>query len=1070
MRHAHGRMPGAPRGGSRGPRQPALVLLLCIAAGALRAVPAQGARPFRNVVNIPFETVSTGPQGAVVVPLDGFSARHPRLRERALWRAIRSQHDPRRLMGAARLVQRLRAARGLPTRYQPRFPRLVVFAQNNRPAVLSNAGVRAAGVGARALGGGTLTLNYPSGSFDGPGEQAALNSLFAAATPQINALYDPPAETTQIDVEETPGLLTIQGGLYIPGTPTARLLLPPFDPEVAPADDLPNLFTFLQLLVRAYHNTAFLFFDAWEEGFAQVVALDVMAVLYPTVDPIFYAVIVPIPWHDLMNRPGLNGPSFYPASGYSGMLPWRYAASTAVWGKCFAQDTLFFKKFNQAYYAAFSPSLPGDVPALRSLAAGIMPTIEGLDFSTWFHLHHVLDNSISFGPKAYTFPSLFPEGDQPDEYTVALAFAYYNVNASGDEVPLGGTADILYWDHDRSPPDIDAGVGANQAVIPATGADAGTGFAAPTFFPQNVGNQGQEGNGGRIFIDIALGGAFYTLFYPYTGPGPDPGPSTPFQNDFYGVLTGADDGEVVVTPPVGSPVTLQVDEGEFHGHVAAAGFPPQGQYRVEFFNPAGALQPNLTRLVNVYGPQYCVLLEAENAVGSIQANLPAGLSLMSLPILAMANGQIPADPADVLGIAQNRLVLGRWDPDALGDDKYRFYPQVPPFAPGLGYFLRLTTAITGHTIPGVVPPNSADYRVPVLGGWNMVGFPFNHGSSILVTDLEVGEGDDVPVPWNTAASNGLVEGGVFDFEEGRTPETDTVSSLSRFKGYWMRCLNPDGCQIYFPGPTAPAGVGALAARPDRRRRMPPRQRQGEWQLSILAQAGPRSGIARLGVNAAASDGYDPAFDFHRPPELTPSAAVYFPHDDWGANSGYFARDVRPADGARRTWDFEVFVNAPNMEVTLTWPDIAELPRGLRPMLIDHDSGQRRHMRVARSYTYNTGTTGQRRHFSVVARSGLQGLLSITNITQSSQRGGPVSVHFNLSLDAATSVRVRNIAGRLVRVVQQKQPTAAGVNTVVWDLRSSWQTRVPPGTYLCEIEARSEDGQYAKGLRTLLVTR
>jgi len=1068
MRHNHGLQPGRRqvKGGQRG--RAACALLLCAVVAGLWAAPAWAAGPFRNVVNVPFETVSNGPQGAVVVPLDAASVRDPWVRERALWQAVQAQHNPQRLATAARMLQRLRRARRVPGPYQPRFPRLLVFAENDRLAVLSGASVGAADVTPRALGGGTLSLTYPDTSFDGPGERAALNALFTAATPLINNLYDQPAETVQISVEETSGLLTIQGGLYVPGTPTARLLLPPFDPDVPPATDLPDLFTFLQLLVRAYHNTAFLYYDAWEEGFAQVVALEVMAQLYPAVDPMFYATITPIPWYDLMNYPGLGGPSFYPASGYSGMLPWRYAAATALWGKVLAQDGLFFKKFNQAYYGIYTPALPGDVPALRSLAATIIPVIEGLGFNAWFHLHQVLDNSVSFGPKTYTYPSLFPEGAQQDEYTVALAFAYFNVGANGDEAPLGGTADILYWDYSRTPPDIDAGAGANQAIIPATGADAGTGFAAPTFFPQNVGHAG-----GRIFIDIALGSAFWTLYYPYTGPGPDPGPSNPFQNDFYGVLTAADSGKVVATPPAFSglpPVTMLVDQGEFKGHVGGPGFPVRGPYKVEFFNPVDAPQPNLTRWVNLYGPQYCVMLEAENAVGSIQVDLSAGLSLMSLPIIPMANGQTPADPADVLGIAQNRLVLARWDPDALGDNKYRFYPQVPPFAPGLGYFLRLSQAISARTVLGIVPPNNADFRVPILGGWNMVGFPFNHTASIPVTSLEVGIADDAPVAWNTAVSNGLVEGGVFDFVEGRTPETDTVTSLSRFKGYWMRCLSSDGAQLYFPGPTAGAGVRARAARADGLGLGLGRPASGEWELSLLAQAGSRSGVARLGVRRKATDGYDPAFDFHRPPDLTPSTAIYFAHNDWGANSGYFVRDLRPADGRKQAWDFEVSVQSLNTTVTLTWPDVGKLPAGLQPVLIDRDGGQQRYMRVTRSYSFNTGATGQQRHFSVVVRAGLQGLLRVTNIIQSSQRGGPISLSFSLSLDAATTVRIRNIAGRLVRVVQESQPTTAGVNTVVWDLRSGASTRVPPGTYLCEIECRSQDGQSDKGVRTLLVTR
>ncbi len=1034
------------------------------------------AAPFRTVVDEPFATVADGPPGAIVVELDRVpGSADPRVRQRATWDAVWRQHNPARLAAAAKALRWLQRHRSpWAPRCEPMFPRTVVYQRRGKLAFEAGRTVRTADVGTGALGGGSLTLTFEANSFTGTGERTALTNVFNAALPRITALYDAPAENVTVQVEEVPGLTTIQGGLYIPGLPTGRLQLPPFDPEApgGPSGDLPVLFVLVNLLVRAYHNTAFLWYDSWEEGFAQVVALDVMEQLYPLVDPAFYAAITPIPWYDSINAPPLAGQSFYPASGYQGMLAWRAAAATAVWGKCLAQDRLFFKKFNAAYYVAHTPTLPGDVPALRSLAAGVVPTIEGLDFNTWFHLHHVLDNSVHQGEQLYTFMSFFPEGDQSDEYTVALVFAHFYVNGSGDEQPLGGTATILYWDHDRTPPDIDAGTGANQATIPATGEDAGIGFASPTFFPQNVGNQGQEGNGGRIFFDVSLGGIKYTLLYPYTGPGAEALWGQPYDHDFYGVLTTADDGRVRVTPPAFTglpPADLPVDEGEFHGQVTG-GFAVPGPHKVEFFYPAGAGTPNVTRWVNVYGPQCAIVLDAANTVNSINVSLPVGLSLMSLPIWPLANGLLPADPADVLGVPQDRLLLARWEPSKAGTDKYTWYPKVRPFEPGLGYFLDLRAAIVGRTVYGTVPAPGSGFYANVEPGWNTIGFPYDSAGTIAVADLMVGRGSAAPVSWSQAVSNGWVEAGVFDFQEGRVPETDEVTELIRLKGYWVICLAGDAVQIYFPAPS-PAAASSSANAAAAPRAVSAASWGGWWgqpaefELPIFAKAGGRTSVARLATSQEATNGYDPAFDFHRPPAATDAPAVYSRRDAWGAGSGEFARDTLAAGGwSAKMWDLEVAAAHGGAPVELAWPDLSQLPAQARPVLIDRDAPWIRvNMRQRSSYTYVAGTPGEPRRFRVRI-SGASYVWTPSEITWAAGRGA--LAHVTLGDASRAKVVLRDAAGRTVSSVEPAGTLQPGDHMI--PLPGTAALR--PGSYLCEIRARGPDGPIGRTVRVLTVPR
>ena len=103
----------------------------------------------------------------------------------------------------------------------------------------------------------------------------------------------------------------------------------------------------------------------------------------PGYDPIdpgpFYATSV----YEPQNQPDLGGPTFYPTSGWGGMLVWRVAMARSAWFKCWVEDASFFRNFNEAYYSSFTDTLPGDIPALRVLASQVLPSVEGMPFQEW---------------------------------------------------------------------------------------------------------------------------------------------------------------------------------------------------------------------------------------------------------------------------------------------------------------------------------------------------------------------------------------------------------------------------------------------------------------------------------------------------------------------------------------------------------------------------------------------------------------------------------------------------------------------------------------------------------------
>lgn len=1027
------------------------------------ACPANARTTFRTVVNRPFEAVATGPMGAIVVDLDDVQG--PLTQEKcdaALQRAIAEQHSPDALAAAARMVEELKRRGLLGPQLRPRFPRPAVFVRSGRMLLdtsLAGAAPRRL-VEPRQLGGGTITVEFEAASFITPRERAALLGIFDEATPVINAIYGQPAETITVQVEEmAAGTSPLQGGVYIPGVPTGRLLLGRF--LDVPEQDPGNLFAFIVLLVRAYHNTAMIDFDAWEEGFVRFVATLVWESIRPTISIDDANPFLAIPRYDAMNLPPLGTPMFFQPV-FSGMLLPRISMAVTAWGKMYYEDMAFFRDFNAAYYNAFNSSLPGDSGALRTIAASVRPTVEGVSFHDWFRRQHILDTSASSGEDFYPWYVAFNEGDEPDEYALALFFLHYFVDLAGAETPLPGTVELRYTNHDRS---VDIFVQEGfVSTIPGSGIDAGMGFLAPTFFPQNTGTGGQEGAGGRLFIDMRLGGVFSVLPFPYTGPGPPPtNPRGPFDIEFWGVVFPANDGEVRVTAPGSSPVTLQVDEGMFRGRVSDAGVLDPGPYLLEYIPPGGT-DPTVSRLVNVVDIRQNVILRA-NAAGSITVDLPEALSLISLPLTPLINGQAPADPAVVFGIPQEQLILARWQPDDPGVSKYRFYPNVPPIEPGMGFFLKPPGPKPDLSIAGIAPPPDQPVVVHLLPGWNNMGFPFNSTTPLPISQLLIAEGDpgidlDQGIPLSEAAAQGLVEGSIFDFVAGRTPESDAVSQLERFKGYWIRCLRPDGVQLVFP----PIGGGAASVS----RSVAEAPADG-WELPIFAAANGHSTVVRMGASVAATKGFDGAHDAHLPP-ASPRGGLrmHFVPADGGEP---LFRDVRSAAAPEPTWRLEVAAQAPDTEVELHWPDLTRLPRDLRPTLMDDEAGRQCAMRTVRSYRYRTAAGSSLRRFRLTVARGAEGALRISGLTRSLPRGGrTMTFHFSLTRSATTTVAVYNAAGRLVRRLPVGDALPRGLNSVEWDLRAGTGTLVPSGAYVCRVQCRSEDGQSSSAVTAIHVTR
>jgi hypothetical protein len=84
--------------------------------------------------------------------------------------------------------------------------------------------------------------------------------------------------------------------------------------------------------------------------------------------------------------------------------------------------------------------------------------------------------------------------------------------------------------------------------------------------------------------------------------------------------------------------------------------------------------------------------------------------------------------------------------------------------------------------------------------------------------------------------------------------------------------------------------------------------------------------------------------------------------------------------------------------------------------------------------------------------------------------GGADMLFSLSGGARIEARILNIAGRPVRTLCRDRAFKAGPNTLAWDGRAESGLRVPAGSYLVEITARTPEGTQSRDVAPLRVNR
>jgi len=1051
----------------------------------LMAPMCAAAQQYRNVVNAPFRTVASGPMSATIVDVPALT-RADAARS-AVAEAVLSERA-RRNPGVAAYVRAMRLRLRLPPWSTPGVPDVVVERRAGSLVL-----PRSSGPTTRAAN--DLTFAFPASGQPGswtPEWETDLRAIIGVVYPELKNVYGAPSWTGTVTILNGDNMSPIisdpnalSGGIYNVSTG-----------EITFQQNLPvqsAVLNLTQMLAIAFRGPAIISYDAWERGMARAATLvtvrNVLPLLKSAPSAVFGGTLGDLDvadplWHALdryewLNQPALGNDRFFPVSksdavanqpGWPNMLVPRLQMSGSAWLKVMTEAPGFMAQFNPAYYAALqsNPNLRNSVPELVNLAAQALAAagggvVEGLTFGDWYLRQHVLDTSVSLGPKLHAQVSALRPDPTDDDFGIGLILAYYrtalDAQGNSDETDLAATAYPIYRDYTF---DNRLFLGAQYEQVDIR---SGLGTVAPTFFNTIGGDAALEGRM-RITMDLPVAAQSLRI-----ETAPRSSGKIGAQNNFWGVVVGADTGTIRLDADGLTSGDVSVRQGAFGAAVDPTLFSRPRRATLTFTDSQGT--PTARSVVTGYA-EYVVVFPVQSAVDERVYTLPGGPAMIAFPIQPLQQRAADAllDPATGSRLFnETNLLMAQWRQTLAGEDKYARYPDLEPITPGKGYWILLDRA-TAVKIVGRPAGRSRDVTVGLLYGWNQIGNPYETSLGVDALQFQY-KADNVPVDLQTAVTRGWVvahsipgigQAAVWGYSPsaGYTP----AQALEPWTGYWIRVLVSEGLTLTYPStqtkaariPATRAGsAGALTG----------------WSVRMtLTDHTQRGATAVLGQASGAHAERDALLDAEQPPPFVSDApGLWFDHQEWGSGSGRYYSDIR-GQGDRGPWRLTVRTPVPGQVYTLSWMLPGSLPRTTRLCLVDTATGRRQYMHARTSVQFSSGDAPSRVFEIVSERRGADVCRLLNPRVTASRTGssGAVSVSCEVTAAATVTATVVSGHGTVVRRVERGRAAAAGGLTLLWDGRDDRGISVPAGAYTVVISARTDSGEAARLIVPMMVTR
>jgi hypothetical protein len=430
--------------------------------------------------------------------------------------------------------------------------------------------------------------------------------------------------------------------------------------------------------------------------------------------------------------------------------------------------------------------------------------------------------------------------------------------------------------------------------------------------------------------------------------------------------------------------------------------------------------------------------------------LESGFQLVSIPF------ETTGSLEEVLNL--NAYQARRWSPER------ERYELIETIQPGQGFWLFLPTeaTIASYNTSKLRFPSGVFERstpLPLKRGWNQIGNPYPYplvlGQVVIVASSDPRRS----ISFFEAAQRGVIRGVLYYWDEFSREykfTSDPNTPLLPHRGYWIK-VNEDLEFVYPPVFLPGTGFGGTVRSATEHSNLP-----SDWRLQIVARTARGVDTQNfIGISAGRGVG-----DIEEPPTPLPDRPV----DLTILKSGTGTRLMQEVRAVANRQQFDLLVEAtPGEEVTLTFPNLNTVPKGYRLLLTDLNTARTVDIRTTPEYRFvSTGRTRLQITVERAARTGA--LITSVNVSSAGRGANSVSISYVLADNAQTSIQILGSDGRTIATLHRGRAATRGVNTVSWNLRDDQGRAVPPGTYQVQVEARTEDGQTARAVRPLVLTR
>lgn len=443
------------------------------------------------------------------------------------------------------------------------------------------------------------------------------------------------------------------------------------------------------------------------------------------------------------------------------------------------------------------------------------------------------------------------------------------------------------------------------------------------------------------------------------------------------------------------------------------------------------------------------------AFGPVQsfANGPmtieAGLHFFGSPLVPP-----DGDPAGFLQIPPSQLKMARW---LRTEERYQLYsgPGSLSLVLGYGYWLRLDQPLS--FTPAGTPAPSGSLSLNLGRGWHQLANPYFSPMDMsqatvryLGTTMDLASADAANIMrqtfWTYNRNNNSYRLIAPLLAIGET-------SIEPWEGFWVRVEK--ACTLTLPRPSSSASLTTAGMRAGQLGR-------DGWVARVCARGDSGTDTDNFfGVSPTLAQ----AGALLNPPAGAGGVDLYF--DDRNEGEGRLAGRFLSAGSVGARWQMRV-EGRPGETVEVWCPNPDIIPRGYSVTLTDLVTAKQIDLRRGRYRTTLQPDETSRPMALRLTYTG--GALTLTSLMVQPTRAGGAQISFTLSAEARCTVKVLNIAGRTVRVLERDRQYPAGTAQLVWNGRSDNGVAVPSGVYLMQVNALGDDGSRSQAVRTVAIRR